>query len=89
MANAKYWLGETYYVRGNYQAAASAFGVAYQDHPEGPKAVDSLLKLGLSLSLMGQGGDACAVFSELERRFPTAPANVLQRSVQERGRLGC
>jgi len=89
VANAKYWLGETYYVRGNYQAAASAFGVAYQDHPEGPKAVDSLLKLGLSLSLMGQGGDACAVFSELERRFPTAPANVLQRSVQERGRLGC
>jgi tol-pal system protein YbgF len=89
VANAKYWLGETYYVRGNYQAAASAFGVAYQDHPQGPKAVDSLLKLGLSLSLMGQGGDACAVFGELERRFPTAPANVLQRSVQERGRLGC
>lgn len=89
VANAKYWLGETYYVRGNYNAAASAFGVAYQDHPQGPKAVDSLLKLGLSLSLMGQGGDACAVFSELERRFPTAPANVLQRSAQERGRLGC
>jgi len=89
VANAKYWLGETYYVRGNYQSAASAFGVAYQDHPDGPKAVDSLLKLGLSLSLMGQGGDACAVFSEMERRFPTAPANVLQRSMQERSRLAC
>ncbi len=89
VANAKYWLGETYYVRGNYNAAASAFGVAYQDHPQGPKAVDSLLKLGLSLSLLGQGGDACAVFGELENRFPNAPANVLQRSKQERGRLGC
>lgn len=89
VANAKYWLGETYYVRGNYSSAASAFGVAYQDHPQGPKAADSLLKLGLSLSLLGQGGDACAVFGELESRFPNAPANVLQRSKQERSRLGC
>lgn len=88
-ANAKYWLGETYYVRGNYNEAARAFGVAYQDHPSGPKATDSLLKLGLSLSLLGRSGDACAVFGELENRFPDAAANILQRSRQERGRLGC
>lgn len=89
VANAKYWLGETYYVRGNYNEAARAFGVAYQDHPSGPKATDSLLKLGLSLSLLGRNGDACAVFGELETRFPNAAANILQRSRQERGRLGC
>ncbi len=89
VANAKYWLGETYYVRGNYDEAARAFGVAYQDHPSGPKATDSLLKLGLSLSLLGRSGDACAVFGELESRFPNAAANILQRSRQERGRLGC
>lgn len=88
-ANAKYWLGETYYVRGNYTEAARAFGVSYQDHPKGPKATDSLLKLGLSLSLLGRNADACAVFSELEGQFPNAAANVLQRSQQERGRLGC
>jgi len=88
-ANAKYWLGETYYVRGNYTEAARAFGVSYQDHPNGPKATDSLLKLGLSLSLLGRNADACAVFSELEGQFPNAAANVLQRSQQERGRLGC
>lgn len=89
VANAKYWLGETYYVRGDYTAAASAFGLAYQDHPQGGKAVDSLLKLGLSLSLLGRGSDACAVFGELETRFPEAPANILQRSKQERSRLSC
>ncbi|HKY95306.1 MAG TPA: tol-pal system protein YbgF [Kiloniellales bacterium] len=88
-ANAKYWLGETYYVRGNYTEAARAFGVSYQDHPNGPKATDSLLKLGLSLSLLGRNADACAVFNELEGQFPDAAANVLQRSQQERGRLGC
>jgi tol-pal system protein YbgF len=88
-ANAKYWLGETYYVRGNYNEAARAFGVAYQEHPQGPKATDSLLKLGLSLSLLGRNADACAVFVELEGRYPDAAANVLQRSKQERGRLGC
>lgn len=88
-ANAKYWLGETYYVRGNYTAAAQAFGISYQDHPKGPKATDSLLKLGLSLSLLGRNQDACSVFNELESQFPNAAANVLQRSQQERGRLGC
>ena len=88
-ANAKYWLGETYYVRGNYNEAARAFGVSYQEHPQGPKATDSLLKLGLSLSLLGRNADACAVFVELEGRYPDAAANVLQRAKQERGRLGC
>jgi tol-pal system protein YbgF len=88
-ANAKYWLGETYYVRGNYNEAARAFGVAYQEHPQGPKATDSLLKLGLSLSLLGRNADSCAVFGELESRYPDAAANVLQRAKQERGRLGC
>lgn len=89
VANAKYWLGETYYVRGMYAEAAQAFGVAYQDHPDGPKAPDNLLKLGLSLSLLGKGGDACTVLAELETRFPNASANLLQRSKQERERLSC
>jgi len=88
-ANAKYWLGETYYVRGNYDEAARAFAVAYQDHPDGAKATDSLLKLGLSLSLLGRGAEACDVFDALETRFPDAAANILQRSKQERSRLGC
>ncbi|GAB5469482.1 MAG: tol-pal system protein YbgF [Rhodospirillales bacterium] len=89
-ANAKYWLGETYYARGNYSGASQAFAQAYQDHPTGAKAADSLLKLGLSLSLLGQSAQACQVLQEIEARMGTsAAANILQRAQRERANLGC
>src|SRR5690606_27265615 len=48
--NAQYWLGETYYVRQQYEPAAQAFLQGYQGYPKNPKAPDSLLKLGMSLA---------------------------------------
>lgn len=90
VANAKYWLGETYYVRGDYQQAVQAFAQSYQDHPDGPKAADSLLKLGLSLSLEGQTQQACQILQELDSRMGnTAKANILDRAHRERMNLGC
>jgi len=90
VANAKYWLGETYYVQGDYDQAAQAFAVAYRDHVNGPKSADSLLKLGLSLSYKGDKTRACAVLQELENRVGSnAPRNLLSRAQQERQALGC
>jgi len=89
-ANAKYWLGETYYVRGDYQQATQAFAQSYQDHPVGPKAPDSLLKLGLSLSILGETQKACQVLQELETRMgSSAKANIIDRARRERANLGC
>ncbi len=90
VANAKYWLGETYYVRGNYNDASQAFAQAYQDHQNGPKAADSLLKLGLSLSLLGRTNEACQVLQELQARMgSSARANILNRGRREQTNLGC
>lgn len=90
VANAKYWLGETYYVRGNYTDASQAFAQAYQDHQNGPKAADSLLKLGLSLSLLGRTNEACQVLQELQVRMgSSARANILNRGRREQSNLGC
>jgi len=90
VANAKYWLGETHYVRDDYRSASQAFAIAYRDHPNGPKAADSLLKLGLSLSLLGQTGQACQVLKELETR-PAGQirGNILERGRREQANLGC
>lgn len=87
--NARYWLGETYYVRGRFNDAAVAFAQSYQQFPQGNKAVDSLLKLGMSLAALGRRDDACLAFGQLEQSYPTAPATVLRRSQQERSRLQC
>ncbi len=87
--NAQYWLGETHYVRGDYAQAAVAFADGYKRYPAGQKAADNLLKLGMSLTELGQKADACAAFVELGTKFPDAPANVKERAARERQRAGC
>jgi tol-pal system protein YbgF len=87
--NAQYWLGETYYVRKDYNNAAAVFAEGYQKYPKGGKAADNLLKLGMALGQLGQKADACRAFGRLDRDFPSAPGNVKERAVDEKKRLGC
>lgn len=87
--NAQYWLGETYFVRGQYKAAASAFLKGYQVYAKGSKAPDSLLKLAMSLDRLGQKDAACTSYNELNSRFPNAPQSVRARAQSERQRVGC
>ncbi|MGE3064352.1 MAG: tol-pal system protein YbgF [Hyphomicrobiaceae bacterium] len=87
--NAQYWLGETYYVRGQFKEAAAEFLKGYQSYSRGPKAPDSLLKLAMSLDKLGQKDAACSSYSELSARFPNAPASIRSRADAERRRVGC
>jgi tol-pal system protein YbgF len=87
--NAQYWLGETYYVRQDYNNAATVFAEGYQKYPKGGKAADDLLKLGMSLGQLGQKADACRAFARLDRDFPGAPSNVKERAADEKKRLAC
>jgi len=87
-SNARYWLGETYYVRGAFVEAAETFLEGYQTDPQGPKAPDALLKLGMSLSSLDKKSEACAAFQKLRADYPDAPAglkNTLQREWQKNG----
>lgn len=87
--NAQYWLGETYYVRGQYEPAAQAFLQGYQGYPKGAKAPDSLLKLGMSLAAMKKNPEACAALGQLGKDFPSAPPHVKDAAARERGKIGC
>jgi len=87
--NAKYWYGETLYVRGRYDAAAVAFADAYQQNSQGAKAPDSLLKLGISLSALNKTQDACVTFNELKIKFPKAAPAIKTRADEERAKLKC
>ena len=86
--NAQYWLGETFYVQGDYKQAAQAFLTGYRDYPKSRKAADSLLKLGLSLNRLGQKEQACAAFSQVGSQFPKA-AEARKRAQVESRRGGC
>ena len=87
--NASYWLGETYYVRKDYNNAAQTFAETFKKFPQSGKAPDSLLKLGMSLAALGQTADACKAFHELTARYPKASDAVKERAAKERSKNGC
>jgi tol-pal system protein YbgF len=87
--NAQYWLGETYYVRGNYVEASKAFAVGYQKYPKSTKAPDNLLKLGLSLAQNKKTPDACVILQQLGSQYKNAAAVIKQRATEEMKKLSC
>jgi tol-pal system protein YbgF len=88
-ASAQYWLGETYYVRGNYAEAAIAFAEGYKRYPRGAKAPDDLLKLGMSLARTNQKQNACTAFAQLDHDFPNPGSAIKERARDEKKKLGC
>ena len=86
--NAQYWLGETFYVRQDYMAAARTFAAGWESYPKSTKAPHMLLKLGMSLNALKRTDDACITFTKLIDEHPQATASV-RRAERERGQLSC
>jgi tol-pal system protein YbgF len=87
--SAQYWLGETYYARGRYAEAASAFAEGYKRYPKGAKAADDLLKLGMSLARDNQKHNACLALAQLDHDFPNPGSAIKERAGKEKKQLGC
>ncbi|OUR79497.1 tol-pal system protein YbgF [Alphaproteobacteria bacterium 46_93_T64] len=87
--NAQYWLGETYYVRGDYSNAASSFLNGYQNYPDNAKAADNLLKLAMTLGRMEQVEEACATFQQLSKQFKDLPSRLKRIADRERVKFNC
>ena len=59
-------IGRSLLSKGNARAAAEAFLANYRGNPGGDRAPDSLLGLGQSLMALGQAGQACKAYQELD-----------------------
>lgn len=88
-ANARYWLGETHYVRADYQQAAQVFYEGFRADPQGPKAPDLLLKLGMSLGNLGKKTEACTTFQKVLSDYPKAPTGIRDALRRESAKSGC
>jgi tol-pal system protein YbgF len=86
---ASYWLGETYLQRGRHREAAEQFLNVSTDYPNATRAPDALLKLGVALNSLGARDRACAVYAELDRKYPQASSSVRQGSEREQKRAKC
>ena len=88
-SDAEFWLGESHLQQGEYRDAANAFLAVYKTAPDSAKGPDALLKLGVSLSALGEKTAACGTLAELGRRYPQASEALMSRVRDEATRAGC
>ncbi len=82
--NAYYWLGETYYVTGDNDAALASFDALLQQFPGSEKVPGALLKKGYILQAKGRKEEARKVFRQLVRDYPDASvARMAKRRLQQ------
>src|SRR5690606_12773474 len=72
--NARYWLGESYYVTQNYALARDQFQALMERYPTHDKAPGALLKVGLSLYGLGDLDAAGTTLAQVAERFPGTDA---------------
>jgi len=86
---ARYWLGETQFVREAYGDAAGSYLGAVRGWPQTSWAPDAVLKLSRSLVALKKPADACKTLDELARRYPKAPATVTAKAATTRAQAKC
>lgn len=86
---ARYWLGETQFVREAYGDAAGNYLGAVRGWPQTSWAPDAVLKLSRSLVALKKPADACKTLNELARRYPKAPAAITSRAASTRVQAKC
>lgn len=89
LPNAHYWLGESILAQGRYNDAAEIFLETNRQFPEGAKAPEALIKLGVALTGLEKRDIACAVFDQFGARYPDADANLKNNLNRERQRAAC
>lgn len=80
-ANARYWLGESYYVNRDFEAALENFERVLDDHGDSAKAPDALLKVGYTQYEMG---DRDAARETLDRVRQEHEGSSVARLAEER-----
>ncbi len=89
VADATYYLGESFAQRGRSREAAEQYLKISTDYANSTRAPDAMLHLGLSLKALGAKEQACATFGEVSRKYPNAPAYVRNGAEREAKRAQC
>jgi tol-pal system protein YbgF len=87
--NARYWLGETYYVQRNYPAALAEFDRVVQLHPSSTKVPGALLKIGYIQYEQEAWDQARTALQQVATQYPgSTEARLAQSRLEKIGRAG-
>ena len=87
--NAQYWYAETFYIRQLYHDAAAAYLDGYQKYPQSTKGPQNLLKLGVTLSELGEKDQGCQMLDGIAKQYPKATQSVIQKARYEKKKFKC
>ncbi|MBI5587374.1 MAG: tol-pal system protein YbgF [Deltaproteobacteria bacterium] len=71
--NAQYWLGEIYYVKGDWEKAILEFDKVIKKYPTSEKIAASLLKQGFAFDKIGSKKESKVLLGSVMERFPKSP----------------
>ena len=71
LADATFYIGETFAQRGSPREAAEQYLKISTDFATSPRAPEAMLRLGVQLKALGAKEQACATFTEIERKTVT------------------
>jgi tol-pal system protein YbgF len=89
VAEATFWLGETYLRRTRYREAAEHFLTVTSKYSTASRAPEAMLKLGISLRGLGANQEACGTFDQVTRKYPKASSAIRQAVEREKSRAKC
>lgn len=83
VANAQYWIGESYYSMSDYPAAVAAYQKVIAKYPKSEKLATCMLKQGLAFFKMQSFEESKAFLSKLIAKYPQSSEASEARSVIE------
>ena len=82
--NAQYWLGEAFYDQKDYKSALVEFRKVVDNHPQGNKVPDALLKVGYCYSQLAEVDKAKQVWQQVLQVYPKSnPAALAATKLSE------
>lgn len=86
---ARFWLAYTQAARNNHRDAAANFVAYLQRTPNGSRAAEAQVRLGMALLGMGERQQGCSAITSMARRYPNAPANARDLAARESRAANC
>ena len=89
VGEAQYWYAETFRIRKLYRDAARAHLEGYQKYPKSKKGPMNLLKLGVSLIIIGEKDQGCSMISGVQKIYPNSRSYIVERTKAEEKKYRC
>jgi len=89
VGEAQYWYAETFRIRKLYRDAARAHLEGYQKYPKSKKGPMNLLKLGVSLIIIGEKDQGCSMISGVQKIYPNSRSYIIERTKAEEKKYRC